>query len=104
MRIYFFNSLPNGECSNLLIVAAFSSKSFSVKASFPATNSFFRAFPNDKTGIWPIFFLNGIELCHFIQLLFYNGFFLNINGLFDGKSYRSLKVIMVRYYNLCRTL
>ena len=36
--VYAFNSLPNGEYSNLFIVAAFSSKSFSGKISLPVKN------------------------------------------------------------------
>ena len=36
--VYAFNSLPNGEYSNLFIVAAFSSKSFSGKISLSVKN------------------------------------------------------------------
>ena len=44
MSIYFFNSLPNGEYSNLLIAAALSKNSFSGKpSSLP--------FPDDKAEI-----------------------------------------------------
>ena len=43
-----FNFLPKGEYSNLFIVAAFSSKSFSGKTSFPVKNSYLLTFPDDK--------------------------------------------------------
>ena len=39
MSLCFSNSLPNGDYSNLLIVAAFSSKSFSGKISLTVKNS-----------------------------------------------------------------
>ena len=44
-----FNSLSKGEYSNYFIVAAFSSKSFSGKTSFPVKNSYLLTFPDDKT-------------------------------------------------------
>ena len=48
MPVSFFNSLPNGKYSNLLIVAAFSSKSFSGKTTSPVKNSDVLVFPYDK--------------------------------------------------------
>ena len=80
--------MSNGEYSNLLIVAAFSNKSFSSK------NSYLPTFPDDKAEILAVF-LNHIELCFawfwyqlfwfFWWQLFYNEFFLNINALSDDK-------------------
>ena len=49
--VCFFNSLPNGEYSNLFNVAAFSSKSFSGKTSLPVRNSYLLTFPNDKAKV-----------------------------------------------------
>ena len=46
-----FNSLPKGKYSNLLIVAAFSSKSFSNKTSLPVQKSYLLTFPDDKKEI-----------------------------------------------------
>ena len=51
MSVCDFNSLHNGEYSNLFIVAAFSSKSFSGKTSLPVKNSCLLAFPYDKAEI-----------------------------------------------------
>ena len=51
MSVCFFNSLPNGEYSNLLIVAALSSKSFSGKTSLPFKNTYLLIFPDDKAEI-----------------------------------------------------
>ena len=51
MSVCAFNSLPNGENSNLFIVAAFYSKSFSGKTSLPAKNSYVLTFPDDKAEI-----------------------------------------------------
>ena len=47
MSVCFFNSLPNGEYSNLLIVAAFPNKSFTDKTSLLVKNSYLRIFPDD---------------------------------------------------------
>ena len=49
MLVRFVNSLPNGEFSNLLIVAAFSDKSFSVKTSSLVKNLYLIIFPDDRT-------------------------------------------------------
>ena len=40
MSVCAFNSLPNGEYSNLFFVAAFSSKSFSAENIFASYNSY----------------------------------------------------------------
>ena len=48
MSVYVFVSLPNGEYSNLFIVAAFSSKSFSGKTSLPVKNSYLLTFHDDE--------------------------------------------------------
>ena len=49
MSVYAFNSLPNREYSNLFIVAAFSSKSFSSKTSLPVKNLYLLTFPDDSS-------------------------------------------------------
>ena len=51
ISVCFFNSLTNGEFSNLLIVAAFSNKSFSYKTSFPVKNSYLLTFVDEKAEI-----------------------------------------------------
>ena len=51
MPLCFFNSLSNSEYSNHLIVAAFSSKSFSGKTFLPVKNSFLLTFLDDKAEI-----------------------------------------------------
>ena len=48
MSLCAFNSLPKGEYSNLFVVAAFSSKSCSGKASFRVKNSYLLTCPDDK--------------------------------------------------------
>ena len=48
MSVCFFNSLPNGENSNLLIVVAFSNSSSPGKISSPVKNSNLPAFPECK--------------------------------------------------------
>ena len=47
MSVYAFNSLSNGEYSNLFNVAAFSSKTFSSKKTFPVINLYLLTFPDD---------------------------------------------------------
>ena len=47
MPVSFFNSLPNDEYPNLLIVAIFSNKTFSGKTALPVTNLYFLTFPDD---------------------------------------------------------
>ena len=51
MSVCAFNSLPNGEYSNLFIVAAFSSNSFSGKTSLPVRNLYLLTLPGDKIEI-----------------------------------------------------
>ena len=51
MSVRAFNSFPKGEYSNLFIAAAFFSKSFYGKISFPVKNSYLLTFPDDKTEI-----------------------------------------------------
>ena len=48
MSVCAFNSLPNRDYSYLFIEAAFSSKSFSGKASLPVKYSYLLSFPEDK--------------------------------------------------------
>ena len=48
MRICAFNSLPNGEYTNLCVVAAFSSMFCSGKTSLPVKNSYLQTFLDDK--------------------------------------------------------
>ena len=50
MSVCAFNSLPNGEYSNLFSAVAFS-KSFLSKTSLPVKNSYLLAFPEDKAKI-----------------------------------------------------
>ena len=49
MSVFAFNSLPNGEHSNLFIVAAFSNKFLSCKTSLPVKNSYLLIFPDNKS-------------------------------------------------------
>ena len=63
MSLCFFNSLPKSKYSNLLIVAAFSNKSFTGKTSSLAENSCLPSFPDDKAKSSQFFCLNHIELC-----------------------------------------
>ena len=46
MSVCAFNYLPKGEYSNIVIVAAFLSKSFSGKTSLPLKNSYLLTFPD----------------------------------------------------------
>ena len=55
MSVCAFNSLPNGEYSNILIAAGFSNKSVFDKTSFPVKNSYLLTFPDDKAGILAFF-------------------------------------------------
>ena len=50
MPVRVFNSLPNGEYSNHLIVVAFP-KYFSGKTSLSVKNSYLLTFPDDKAKI-----------------------------------------------------
>ena len=51
MSVCGFDLLPKGEYSNLFIVAAFSSKSFSGKTSLLVKSSYLLTFPVDKVEI-----------------------------------------------------
>ena len=51
MPVCFFNSPPNGEYSNLLILPAFSNSPFPGKTSSPIKNSYLLTFPDDKAEI-----------------------------------------------------
>ena len=51
MPVCAFNSLPKGKYSNLLIIATFSSLSFSGKAFLPVKNLYLLTFPDDKAEI-----------------------------------------------------
>ena len=51
MSVWFFSSLLNDEYSNLLIVPAFSNKSFSGKTSLPVKLSYLPIFSDDKAKI-----------------------------------------------------
>ena len=51
MSVCFSNTLPNDKYSNLLIVAAFSNKSFSGKTSLPVKNSHLPIFFDDRAQI-----------------------------------------------------
>ena len=55
MSLCAFNSLPKGEYSNPFVVAAFSSKSCSGKASFRVKNSYLLTCPDDKAEILVVF-------------------------------------------------
>ena len=46
--------MPHGEYSNLVILAVFSSKSFSGQIYLPVKNSYLLTFPDDKTGIFSV--------------------------------------------------
>ena len=48
MSVCAFNSLSNGEYSNLFNLAAFSSNSFSGKTSLPVKNSYLLTLPDEK--------------------------------------------------------
>ena len=48
MSVCFFNSLPNGEYSSLLFIAAYSSSPFSGKTSSPVKNSYLPTFSDDN--------------------------------------------------------
>ena len=52
--VCLFNSLPNGEHSNLMTAAAFSDNSFSGKTSLPLKNSYLLTFPDDRAEILAI--------------------------------------------------
>ena len=51
MSVFALNPLHEGRYSNLFIIAAFSSKSFSSKTSLPIKNSYLVTFPDNKAQI-----------------------------------------------------
>ena len=63
MPVWFFNSLPDGEYSNLLIVAAFLIVLFLCKSSSLLKNSYLPTFADNKVEILAFVYLNCIELC-----------------------------------------
>ena len=77
MSVCFFNSLPNGEYSNLLIAAPFSGKT-----SLPAENSYLLRLPDDKSEITAVF--QSKIVLSFVLLIFVR-FFLYLNGSSDDK-------------------
>ena len=63
MSVCFFNSLPNCEYSNHLIVAAISNSPLLDKSSSSAKNPYLLTFPDDKVKMLAVCFLNCIGLC-----------------------------------------
>ena len=59
----FSNWLPNNEYSNLLVIAAFSNKSFSGKTSLPVKNSYLMNFPDDKAEVLVVFLYKLFSIC-----------------------------------------
>ena len=55
MSVSFFNPLPKGEYSKLLIVVAFSNTSFSGKTSLLVKNAYLLTFSDTKAGILAAF-------------------------------------------------
>ena len=55
MPVYPFDSLPKGEYSNYLVLAAFSSKSFPGKTSLPVKNLSLLTFPDDNAEILAVY-------------------------------------------------
>ena len=74
MSVYFSNSLPNGEYSDLLIAVAFSGET-----SSPVKNSYLRTFPDHKAEILAIFLSKSHwALVYPILLLFVLTFLLTV--------------------------
>ena len=63
MSVCAFDSLFNGEYSNLFNVAAFSSKYFFGKISLPVKNSYLQTFPDDEAKIFAVCPYKSVELC-----------------------------------------
>ena len=94
MSVCYFKPLPNGGCSNLLIMATFSER-FPGKRYVPIKKSYLPIQPNDNADIsavclsksyWALFcliLLSIVLIYHWQE--FYDRFFLNLNGLSDGK-------------------
>ena len=93
MSVCFYNSLPNGEYSNLLIAVACSNKSFSCEIFLSVKIHIYQHFLMIKQKSYVFDCLNHIGLCfarfcydYFnFSLTFYKWFFLNLNGLSDDK-------------------
>ena len=86
MSFCAFNCLPNGEYSNLLIVAAFSSKSFSRKTSLPVRNSYLLTFPDDKAEILAAC-LSKLYLALFCSILLLTALIFSLIFVFILSSY-----------------
>ena len=55
MSVCFFNSFPNNEYSNLLIIAAFSNSPYSSKNSLPVRNSYLPTFLDGNAKIFAVY-------------------------------------------------
>ena len=92
--VCYFKPLPNGGCSNFLIMATFSER-FPGKIYLPIKKLYLPIHLNDNADIsavclsksyWALFcliLLSIVLIYHWQE--FYNRFFLNLNGLSDGK-------------------
>ena len=84
MSVSFFNPLPKGEYSKLLIVVAFSNTSFSGKTSLLVKNAYLLTFSDTKAEILAAFQSKSYRIIDCFNFLtnshFYNRFFLNHNG------------------------
>ena len=70
MSVCAFSYLPNGEYSNLFIVAAFTNKLFSGKTSLLVKNSYLLTFPDDQAEILAVCLSKSYRpLFYFILLL-----------------------------------
>ena len=70
MPVYFFNSLPNDEYSNLLIVVAFYNSPFSGKTSSLLKNSYLLFSPDDKAKILAVCLFKLFVLLNFVHSFF----------------------------------
>ena len=103
MVLIFCNLLPNDKYSNLLIVAAFSIRSFSSKTSWPIRISYLLTFPDDKVEILAVC-LSNFFLPLFCAVIDCFHFFINSHFIISSsevlmvylaiKLYRSLKMKM----------
>ena len=100
--VFFFNSQPNCEYSNLLIPAAFSNSPFSGKTSSPVKNSYLPTFPDSKAEVlavclsksyWALFC---VWFCYQLFWFFHNRVFLNLNGLSNSTvvSFTKMKMVL----------
>ena len=95
MSVYGFKSLPNSKYSNLLLVAAFSSNSFSGKTSSSFKNSYLPRFSDNKAEILVVYFSKSswdllARFCYWLFWFFHwqqfcKSFFRNFNGLSERK-------------------